>query len=242
MTTVLTEHAADGVRKCDAKCHTAKPGSPCDCVCKGAFHAIASRVALGDVVNVSVPGEMLPVEIKGLGEIWQGERFFDPIYLVFSRAGDSALVEFVNAAGESRPLKHFRLHSQSFEWGYAGSGPADTARSILIALGDPDPSPAIYQALKDVCIAHIPEKGGCVPVESIYSWRKAIGPDGTTATTVLPFIEKAAGEVPDGAEPSNGSGTADSPAGVPAPHPGLIAGMDHAEPKAPDGSGNGNGA
>jgi hypothetical protein len=189
---------------------------------------------------------MFSVEIKGLGEIWQmsgdapGHSDFEPMYVVLSRAGDARLVEFVNAAGDRRPVKHFRLHAQGFfEWGYAGSGPADTARSILIALGNPDPNPALYQTFKHVCIARIPEAGGRVAVASIRFWLNAIGPDGTTATTVMPFLEELPAVSPDGAEPLNGSDPAGPTAGVPAPHPDLIAGMDHAEPATPAGGDNG---
>lgn len=34
-------------------------------------------------------------------------------------------------AGNTRPLRHVDYHSDSFEWGYGGSGPADLALSIL---------------------------------------------------------------------------------------------------------------
>lgn len=38
---------------------------------------------------------------------------------------------FVEEGGQARPLQHVRLHSDGFEWGYGGSGPADLALSIL---------------------------------------------------------------------------------------------------------------
>lgn len=168
MTTVLTEHTGDATRKCDAKCHNAKPGSPCDCLCKGAFHAIASRVAAGDLVQVSVPGEMFPVEIRGAGMVYTSSD--EPMAVVFSRAGHTALVELEGPDGRRWPVKHFRLHSEGCEWGYSGSGPADTARSILIALGNTNPSPALYQSFKDCCVARVPEAGGRVSHRDIVTW------------------------------------------------------------------------
>jgi hypothetical protein len=168
MSTVLAEHKEDGTRKCDATCHTAKPGSPCVCVCTGVFHAIASRVAAGDLVTVSVPGEMFPVEIWGAGMVCT--RSDEPMAVVFSRAGHVALVELEGPDGQRWPVKHFGLQSGRFEWGYSGSGPADTARSILIALGDTNPSPSLYQSFKDCCVARVPEAGGRVSHRAIVTW------------------------------------------------------------------------
>ncbi len=37
----------------------------------------------------------------------------------------------VEHEGRLYPLVHVELHSDAFEWGYAGSGPADLALSIL---------------------------------------------------------------------------------------------------------------
>jgi hypothetical protein len=46
-------------------------------------------------------------------------------------ADGNATVIVVNDDGRRRPLSHFARHSPSgFEWGFAGSGPADLARSI----------------------------------------------------------------------------------------------------------------
>lgn len=42
MTTVLTAGNSDGSRSCDARCHEADPGTACECVCGGAYHACGS--------------------------------------------------------------------------------------------------------------------------------------------------------------------------------------------------------
>jgi hypothetical protein len=32
-------------RDCDLRCHRAVPGTPCDCICRGAYHAVGSTDA-----------------------------------------------------------------------------------------------------------------------------------------------------------------------------------------------------
>jgi hypothetical protein len=34
-----------GVRDCDLRCHSEAPGTPCDCICGGAYHAVGSTDA-----------------------------------------------------------------------------------------------------------------------------------------------------------------------------------------------------
>jgi hypothetical protein len=38
----------------------------------------------------------------------------------------------VARSGKERPVAHFELHSEEFEFGYGGSGPAELARCLLI--------------------------------------------------------------------------------------------------------------
>lgn len=56
------------------------------------------------------------------------------------------------------PLPHKVRHSPTgFEWGYAGSGPADLSRSLLAHhLNDQIPHPAVYQRFKAAVIQHLP--------------------------------------------------------------------------------------
>jgi hypothetical protein len=49
MTTVLSYQNSSGESgRCDAKCHKAKPGSPCSCICQGMNHAAGSKAALAN--------------------------------------------------------------------------------------------------------------------------------------------------------------------------------------------------
>lgn len=65
----------------------------------------------------------------------------------------------VEHGGELRPLPHLVRHSPTgMEWGCAGSGPADLARSILghFLAGCVAPHPRIYQRFKFLVVASLP--------------------------------------------------------------------------------------
>jgi hypothetical protein len=58
----------------------------------------------------------------------------------FRGQGGSVASVFVEQAGTRTPLRHVPVHSPTgLEWGYGGSGPADTALAILLdATGEAD--------------------------------------------------------------------------------------------------------
>lgn len=65
----------------------------------------------------------------------------------------------VDHGGELRPLAHFVRHSPAgMDWGYAGSGAADLARSLLAHFlgGRVAPHPRIYQRFKCLVIVSLP--------------------------------------------------------------------------------------
>jgi hypothetical protein len=66
----------------------------------------------------------------------------------------------VERNGSKTHLVHRVLHSPTgFQWGYSGSGPADTARSILWDYMGREPNPALYQAFKFDVVAKFPQSG-----------------------------------------------------------------------------------
>jgi hypothetical protein len=70
-------------------------------------------------------------------------------------------VGIIENGAVTEPLPHIERHSPGgFEWGYAGSGPADLALSILThALGQTQPDtipPALYQQFKDDIVTRLP--------------------------------------------------------------------------------------
>ena len=56
------------------------------------------------------------------------------------------------------------------DWGYRGSGPADCARSVLLALTDEATAEAHYQAFKDEVIAALPEHGAILQRTAVLAW------------------------------------------------------------------------
>ena len=66
---------------------------------------------------------------------------------------------------------HAVRHSPSGpEWGYAGSGPADCARSVLLALTDEPTAEAHYQEFKHDVIAILPEFGAVIQRTVVLAW------------------------------------------------------------------------
>ncbi|WP_095510022.1 DUF6166 domain-containing protein [Rubrivirga marina] len=68
-------------------------------------------------------------------------------------------------------VAHIPRHSPTgIEWGYAGSGPADLARSVLLALTDEPTAEALYQAFKAEVIARVPHAGGVLRAADVRAW------------------------------------------------------------------------
>jgi hypothetical protein len=66
-------------------------------------------------------------------------------------------VHVLSSAGvTSYLLPHLVRHSpDGFNWGYAGSGPADLARSLLVDCLGSAPAPRLYQAFKEDFISRL---------------------------------------------------------------------------------------
>jgi hypothetical protein len=69
-----------------------------------------------------------------------------------------------NPGAPRRRLQHRRhVYSHSptgFDWGYAGSGPAELARALVSEVtGDPEPSPRVYQTFKARVVQALPAPG-----------------------------------------------------------------------------------
>ena len=66
---------------------------------------------------------------------------------------------------------HVVRHSPSGpEWGYGGSGPADCARSVLLALTDEPTADVHYQNFKADVIARLPEHGAVIQRAATLAW------------------------------------------------------------------------
>jgi len=84
------------------------------------------------------------------------------------------VVGLVFGVGNVLPVPHVERHSPTgFEWGYGGSGPADCARSMLMALlpyCDLRLVEMVYQDFKWVFLAKLPDGGGIIRVRRILNW------------------------------------------------------------------------
>ena len=76
------------------------------------------------------------------------------------------------AEGEARAsVPHSARHSPTgIEWGYGGSGPADLALSVLLALVGDRAAGALYQLFKHEVIARVPEAGGVLRAADVRAW------------------------------------------------------------------------
>jgi hypothetical protein len=96
------------------------------------------------------------------------EKFGPGTYFEGNRLDDLNLVFVVYEGGRREPLWHDVLHSpDGFEWGYAGSGPADLARSMCHHLMGATPAPYIYQYVKADLIAPISTDEWRLPITRV---------------------------------------------------------------------------
>lgn len=69
------------------------------------------------------------------------------------------------------PHKWIHHSPDGFEWGYGGSGPADLALNILLAVGlNRDNAWSLHQYFKWRFIANMPKEGGIIKKEDIMKW------------------------------------------------------------------------
>lgn len=69
------------------------------------------------------------------------------------------------------PSHFIAKHSQSFEWGYAGSGPAQLALALLLDFTrDRETSQRLYQGFKDAYVSGWPPAGFSISGAEIVAW------------------------------------------------------------------------
>lgn len=82
-------------------------------------------------------------------------------------------------AGRVFPLRlrhDLRVHADRFEWGYAGSGPAQLALAILSDAVGAEKAAAAYQKFKFQVIAALPPAGWELSREDVLAWYRAFTP------------------------------------------------------------------
>ena len=127
----------------------------------GAQHAAPSEGAPSSAaLRLVVPGEARPIGIP-----------VRPEYEALT--GDPEdVVLWRTLEGEAHAsVPHAARHSPTgVEWGYGGSGPADLALSVLLALTDEQTANALYHRFKHEVVAAVPEEGGVLRAADVRRW------------------------------------------------------------------------
>ena len=127
----------------------------------GAQHAAPSEGApTSGTLRLVVPGEARPIGIP-----------VRPEYEALT--GDSEdIVLWRTLEGEAHAsVPHAARHSPTgIEWGYGGSGPADLALSVLLALADEQTANTLYHRFKHEVVAAVPEAGGVLRAADVRRW------------------------------------------------------------------------
>lgn len=129
------------------------------------------------------------VEVTGLGRRAEGRPVTLGVNVRMTGIADIGVKTETHRGGGERPAvlavrlwrdvngtarmtcPHAERHSLTGpEWGYRGSGPADCARSVLLALTDEATAEAHYQAFKDDVIAALPEHGAVIQRTAVLAW------------------------------------------------------------------------
>jgi hypothetical protein len=85
--------------------------------------------------------------------------------------GGDIILKRINGRPATNVPHRLTKHSPTgYEWGYAGSGPADLALNILLMFVDPATAERLHQEFKQAFIATLPEEGGVIKREDIEHW------------------------------------------------------------------------
>lgn len=93
----------------------------------------------------------------------------DPRVVSFTRGGRRAEDPIITIDGRTLEQK-FILHSDGLEFGYMGSGPADTALNILALVVSPHEATRLHQSFKFDVLSKIGREGGSLPLELVREW------------------------------------------------------------------------
>jgi len=84
--------------------------------------------------------------------------------------------------GGVRELAPAEVHSFDFEWGYGGSGPAETAHALLLdATGDTRLAGRWHPAFKRAVVADLPHDGWRLSRAAVLDWLASAAAEGEGA-------------------------------------------------------------
>ena len=139
-----------------------------------ALRRLADGASGGDGVSVvsSVEGRS-PLRLVVPGEVLH-EPIGVPVRPEYQAlTGDAEdVVLWRTREGEAHAsVPHTARHSPTgIEWGYGGSGPADLALSVLLALTDERTANALYHRFKHEVVASVPDEGGVLRAADVRRW------------------------------------------------------------------------
>jgi len=84
--------------------------------------------------------------------------------------GDIILKRIDGRPATNVPHRWVQHSPTGYEWGYAGSGPADLALNILLMFVNVETADLLHQDFKREFIANMPEEGGIIRREDIEHW------------------------------------------------------------------------
>ena len=88
---------------------------------------------------------------------------------------DVKSIDVITKTGKVHPLRHVVLHSpDGMEWGYAGSGPADLALSILSHAFGPAWARKHYQDFKYWVVARLPALWWVIPRSVLDEFKRMV--------------------------------------------------------------------
>lgn len=115
---------------------------------------------------------------RGMGPVcwakWQAERDHGTGMVAYDGPydGGDIILRRVNGIATANVPHVIKRHSPTgFEWGYEGSGPADLALAILLAVtGNEKLADRLYQQFKRDVIARVPRDGAVIKRVTIEEW------------------------------------------------------------------------
>lgn len=113
------------------------------------------------------PPERMPLELV---------RATDPRVIFFARVdvaggqGARITVEHPGTFAAAPLMQEYVRHSDGLEFGYGGSGPADTALNILSLVVSPREAWRFHQEFKADHVATIPREGGRLELSTVRAW------------------------------------------------------------------------
>lgn len=124
---------------------------------------------VGAGITVIPKKEAISVTVTGTNG--HGNTTSKTIDLLQPDPADIVLKRINNSEVETN-VRHAKVYHSpdGFNWGYAGSGPAELALNILIMFTDEATAFRLHQTFKEEYLIDFPEEGGTIEADEIRAW------------------------------------------------------------------------